>query len=306
MTDVSFGRLRDVALREAWAHEAHAFTPWLAQNIDHIAEAIGVPLTLDRAEVSVGSFYADILARTPEGEVVLIENQLEQTDHTHLGQIMTYLAGLDARIVIWIAPSFREPHLSAIRWLNQHTAANFSFFALRLRVVRIENSPFAPIFDVVEKPSVFERAVQEATGGEATAQARASAARVEFWSGYLDSYPDAVEHGITTSGGANKFRVVIPGRLLLGRYITNNSCGVFLRGPDGSDPEALRELLEPYRDEMAVRLGDTQDNTTWCAISSAPLPLGDRARWPDAFEFLEVRSRLYLSTLTELFGDAAA
>lgn len=306
MNDVSFGRLRDVGLREAWAHEAHTFTPWLARNIDHIAEAIGVPLALDRTEVSVGSFYADILAHTPEGEVVLIENQLEQTDHTHLGQIMTYLAGLDARIVVWIAPSFREPHLSAIRWLNQHTAASFSFFALRLRVVRIENSPFAPIFDVVEKPSVFERAVQEVASGEATAQARAAAARVEFWSGYLDRYPNAVEHGITASGGANKFRVVIPGRLILGRYIASNTCGVFLRGPDGSDPEALRELLAPYRDEMAVRLGNMRDSTTWCAISSAPLPLGDRDRWPEAFEFLEARSRLYLSTLTELFGDAAA
>ena len=154
MSDIAFGRLEDRPLREAWAHEALAFTPWLAENIDHISEAIGLPLELTGTEVAVDAFAADILARNPQDDsVVLIENQLEQSDHTHLGQILTYLAGLSARTVVWIAPSFREPHLSAIRWLNQHTADGFSFFALRLRVVRIGESPYAPIFEVVEKPS---------------------------------------------------------------------------------------------------------------------------------------------------------
>jgi hypothetical protein len=134
MNEVVFGRLTDLLPREAWKHEAHAFTPWLAENIDQLSEAVGIPLELTGTDIAVENFAADILARDSEnGTIVLIENQLEVTDHTHLGQIMTYLAGLEAQVVIWIAPKFREPHLSAIRWLNEHTADGFSFFAVRLR-----------------------------------------------------------------------------------------------------------------------------------------------------------------------------
>ena len=160
MTDVSFDRLRDVALREAWSHEANDFTPWLARTSTTSPRPSACARD-HRHEVLVGTFYADILARNPQDDgLVLIENQLEQTDHTHLGQIMTYLAGLEAKTVIWIAPAFREPHLSAIRWLNQHTADGFAFFALRLRVVRIGDSPYAPMFEVVEKPNGWDTAIR--------------------------------------------------------------------------------------------------------------------------------------------------
>lgn len=158
MTDIRFGRLEDLPLRDAWKHEAHQFTPWLADNIDHLSEVIGIPLELTGTEVAVETFSADILARNPmDDSIVLIENQLETTDHTHLGQIMTYLAGLDAQTVVWIAPAFREPHLSAIRWLNEHTSDGFSFFAVKARVVRIGDSPYAPIFEVLEKPDFWQR-----------------------------------------------------------------------------------------------------------------------------------------------------
>lgn len=164
MTSIQFGRLTDMPLREAWKHEATEFTPWLAENIDHLSEAIGIPLELTGTEVAVESFSADILARNPmDDSVVLIENQLETTDHTHLGQIMTYLAGLEAQTVVWIAPAFREPHLSAIRWLNEHTADGFSFFAVKARVVRIGDSPYAPIFDVAEKPDEWGRKIKGET-----------------------------------------------------------------------------------------------------------------------------------------------
>ncbi|WP_127600241.1 hypothetical protein [Nitratireductor alexandrii] len=105
MSDVTFGRLTDLLPREAWRHEALSFTPWLAANIDQLAEVVGIPLEITGTEIAVEAFAADILARNPsDGTVVLIENQLEQTDHTHLGQIMTYLAGLEAHTVIWVAP----------------------------------------------------------------------------------------------------------------------------------------------------------------------------------------------------------
>ena len=138
--DTKLGTLKNVNLREAWSHEAQDFTPWLADNLDRLSAAIGIPLELEGQEVSVDSFSADILARNPQNDSrVLIENQLEQTDHTHLGQILTYLAGLEAQVVIWVASSFRDPHISAVQWLNDDTVAPFAFFAVQVKAVQIGN-----------------------------------------------------------------------------------------------------------------------------------------------------------------------
>ena len=161
MTIPELGKLEEVDLRQAWPHEARSFTPWLSENIEMLSSVIGIPLELEGQEVAVEQFSADILARNPRDDSrVLIENQLEQSDHGHIGQIMTYLAGLDVNTVIWIAASFREPHLSAIRWLNDHTIEPFAFFAIKLSIVRIADSPMAPVFEVVVKPNTWERQLQ--------------------------------------------------------------------------------------------------------------------------------------------------
>src|ERR1700678_238465 len=147
MSEVTFGILEDVAPRAAWPQEARQFTPWLANNLGHLGKELGLMLELESIETPVGTFSADILAReTATGDAVLIENQLEISDHKHLGQIMTYLSGLSAKKIVWVAPWFKDEHLSAIRWLNANTVDPFSFFAVRVRVVRISNSPFAPLF----------------------------------------------------------------------------------------------------------------------------------------------------------------
>lgn len=139
--DTIFGTLIDVPIRGAWQHEAQRFTPWLASNLDRLSTLIGIPLELIGTETRVGSFSADIIAKNAaDDSIVLIENQLESSDHTHLGQIMTYLAGLSTHTMIWVAPNFRDEHLSAIRWLNEHTIDPFAFFAIRVRVLRIDNS----------------------------------------------------------------------------------------------------------------------------------------------------------------------
>ncbi|TPE47174.1 hypothetical protein [Amaricoccus solimangrovi] len=303
MTDVSFDRLRDVALREAWAHESLAFTPWLARNIEHIADAVGIPLEITGTEVSVGSFYADILGQTPDGGVVLIENQLEQTDHTHLGQIMTYLAGLEAKMVIWIAPSFREPHLSAIRWLNLNTADGFSFFALRLRVVRIGDSPYAPIFEVVEKPNGWERDVHAKV--EATASA-ANDRYAAFWSAFLDRHPEAARRGLKVIRDSNLWLPSPPQGTILGLFITRKDCGVYLRGPSKSNFDEIVARFEPCRDALEERLGvpaAPRADLNWLYVSQIARSYTDEANWPEMIDFMEERSKLYLATLTELFGN---
>ena len=191
---MKFGQLKDMDLREVWPYEANNFTPWLAENLSHLPEAIGIPLELEGTEIAVEGYSADILATYPaDGSRVIIENQLESTDHTHLGQIMTYLAGLEAKTVVWIARDFRGPHLSAIRWLNTHTTDEFAFFAIKLRVVQIgdNSSIVAPLFEVVERPNEWERQVQavnDIDGNERLNNLRKF--RSNFWQSYIEQHPD--------------------------------------------------------------------------------------------------------------------
>lgn len=159
------GRLESIPLREAWEHEASQFTPWLAQpdNIALLSEALGIELEVTAQEQSVGAFSADILCKdAANGQTVLIENQLERTDHTHLGQIITYAAGLGANTVIWISAKFREEHRAAIDWLNENTADALQFFGVEVELWQIGNSPFAPKFNVVSKPNDWTKTVHAA------------------------------------------------------------------------------------------------------------------------------------------------
>ncbi len=114
------GRLRRVAnARDVWTSEAGDFTPWLAENLDVLADELGMSLTLQATEVPVGEFRLDIEAQTPDGRVVIIENQLERTDHGHLGQLLVYASGLEAAAVVWVAPRFRDDHRRTLDWLNE-------------------------------------------------------------------------------------------------------------------------------------------------------------------------------------------
>ena len=150
------GRLTKVDLRSYWKKEDTEFTPWLAQeeNIQLLSETIGVELETVSQEENVGPFRADILCKdTATNHFVLIENQLERTDHTHLGQLMTYAAGLDAVTIIWIAQTFTEEHRAALDWLNRITDDTFNFFGIEIELYKIGDSVSAPMFNLVSKPN---------------------------------------------------------------------------------------------------------------------------------------------------------
>lgn len=156
------GKLESIPLREAWESESSQFTPWLAmpENIALLSEALGIELEVTGQEQSVGAFSADILCKdTGTGQTVLIENQLERTDHTHLGQIITYAAGLNANTVVWISGSLREEHRAAIDWLNENTVDSLQFFGVEVELWRIGDSPFAPKFNVMSKPNDWSKTV---------------------------------------------------------------------------------------------------------------------------------------------------
>ncbi|MGL5363518.1 MAG: DUF4268 domain-containing protein, partial [Bosea sp. (in: a-proteobacteria)] len=163
MTELTLGRLSQVDVRTVWRHEAADFTPWLAQpeSLKLLAETLRLgELTLQATEKDVGDFSADIVALEEDGTHVLIENQLEATDHRHLGQVLTYLAGLEGEAtIVWIATRFREEHRAAIDWLNANTNERFDFFGIEIEVLKIGSSAAAPRFNIVAKPNDWSRAV---------------------------------------------------------------------------------------------------------------------------------------------------
>lgn len=164
-------KLERVPLREAWKHEANDFTPWLAEedNLNTLADALGLAdLELVATEHWVGEFKLDILCTSGDDQVI-IENQLEKTNHSHLGQILTYAAGTGAKKVIWVAESFRPEHVAALEFLNQNTTEELSFFAVEVELWRIGDSPFAPKFEVVAKPNDWAKSGREQTKAAANA-----------------------------------------------------------------------------------------------------------------------------------------
>lgn len=160
---INLGRLAPVPVRSVWPDEARHFTPWLADNLDALGEALGMELQLEAVERAVGPFRADILARDLRGgdeDLVLIENQFGITDHDHAGKLLTYAAGLRPRTVIWIAETFRDEHRAAIEHLNEITREEYRFFAVTVQAMRIgDHPPVAPHFTVVARPNDWSRQV---------------------------------------------------------------------------------------------------------------------------------------------------
>lgn len=162
MTEREMGKIEEVDLREIWPNEAVDFTPWLAKHLDLLGEALHLDLDLVEAEGQVGPFAVDIVADAGSG-LVVIENQLEQTDHSHLGQLLTYAAGRDARILIWITPQFRDEHRAALDWLNHWTPEEIEVYGVEVRAIRIGDSLAAPEFRAVAFPNSWSRGASSRT-----------------------------------------------------------------------------------------------------------------------------------------------
>lgn len=187
-TSIKLSKITKVDLRSCWQNEASDFTPWLASedNIALLADALGMnELEVKSQEEHVGPFRADILCVDPgTDKLVLIENQLEKTDHNHLGQIMTYAAGLDAVTIIWIAEHFTEEHRAAIDWLNRITDKEFNFFGVEIELIKIGDSPAAPIFNVIAKPNGWSKDVRSSqSSGEARSEG--DSFKFNYWSDFI-------------------------------------------------------------------------------------------------------------------------
>ncbi len=260
---IKLSKITKLALRDCWQNEATDFTPWLAQeeNIALLAEALGLnELEVKAQEEHVGPFRADILCVDPgTDKLVLIENQLEKTDHNHLGQILTYAAGLDAVTIIWIAERFTEEHRAAIDWLNSITDKEFNFFGIEIGLIKIGDSPAAPIFNVIAKPNGWSKNVKSSSQSSNDNHTEVEISRYEFWSAFCDymnnnpskkfrTQSPSYDHWLNIAIGKSNYQIC-----LLLNY-REQKITVQLYIGDDLDKTSFDKLSE-YREKAKVAIG---------------------------------------------------
>lgn len=288
---VHIGRLEHVPLRELWKHEARDFTTWLAGNLDLLSEALGLRLTLIQTEVATGTFSADILADIGNERQAVIENQLESTDHDHLGKLITYLSNLNANVAIWITSSPRPEHEQAIHWLNEWLPKDIAFYLVKVEAVRIADSHPAPLFSVVAGPS---KAAHEA--GEAKKDlAERNILRQEFWKQLLErarekttlharispSFDFWISKGAGSSGLAYNYLI----------RTHDSSVELYIDKANAEENKAIFDKLLHDKEAIEQAFGapldwqrlDTRKACRICCVFAGG-GLRDRDRWPEIQE----------------------
>lgn len=190
---MKIGMLTEVDIRELWKHEQYDFSNWLAEpeNIAYLNDILGLTLVEVNKEAYVGSYRCDIVAvDETDGTKVIIENQLESSNHDHLGKIITYASGLDAKVIVWIVKQAREEHRSAIEWLNNNTQSGIDFFLIELHAYMIGDSDPAPKFEVIEQPNDFIKSSKNATSCDSLNKSQTE--RLTFWTQFND---EIIAHG---------------------------------------------------------------------------------------------------------------
>jgi hypothetical protein len=292
--------LTRVPLREAWENEAGDFTPWLAEsdNLDGLADVLGLSeLVCVAIEHWVGKFKLDMLCTDGDDQVV-IENQLEETDHKHLGQILSYAAGVDAKKVIWVAESFQPEHATALQFLNDNTTDDLAFFGVQVELWRIGDSPLAPKFEVVVKPNDW------AKSGRRLARVAADASPVKqlqlkFWEALIETLAKNApqirpqkprpQHWLNNTIGRSGFGLIITANT------RDERLGVEL-GMLGTQAKGRFADLSARREEIESKLGfelDWQElpDSMGCRIATWYLKasIEDEDRWNEYLDWLTQR-----------------
>lgn len=296
----TLSKLERVSLREAWKHEAGDFTPWLAEsdNLNALADALGLSeLVKVATEHWVGDFKVDILCTDGEDQVI-IENQLEKTNHSHLGQLLAYAAGIGARKVIWIAESFRQEHAAALQFLNDNTTDDLSFFAVEVELYRIGDSPLAPKFEVAVKPNDWARSGRERARA-ASSSSPTKQLQQKFWMALIEHLATAAPNIRPQKPRPQHWLNNSIGRAGFGLNITANTrderLGVELWIPGEEAKRHFAELAK-HKKDIEDKLGyplDWQELpdkkacriASWCPHAS----IEDEGRWKEYFAWLTER-----------------
>lgn len=292
---VSLGKLKEIKdLRKVWPHEALDFTPWLAEeeNLGMLGDAVGLEITLDETESSVGNFNVDIYAfETGTDRKIIIENQLEDTNHDHLGKLITYASGKSADVVIWVVKRAREEHRAAIEWLNNHTDEKIGFFLVEIKLYQIGNSDIAVKFEVVEKPNDWAKEIKHQSNNSPTLQAR-----YEYWCAFneyafnnqefakfFNKRKASTGHWMTLSVGSSTCYINL---LQIRKY---NSIGVEWNIQDDKD---LYRMFFSHKSEIETEMGvsldwrELPDKKTSRIIIMNDADFENKDSWEEQFEWI--------------------
>ena len=311
---IPLGTFERVSLREAWPTEDDNFTPWLAKpdNIKLLGDALNMELEVEAVEHRVGSFLADILAQAVDeaDHRVIIENQFGRTNHGHLGQILTYLAGIDgAKTVVWIAETIQSDHRAAVDWLNAKTTEEFSFFAIEIELWRIGNSPPAPRFNVIASPNDWTRTTRTAVRqlDEAPSEG-ARAIRLAYWRSfaeYLEQQRSAFhirrpckDHWFSFGIGSSKFHInatvsTDKQRISVELYNSNDPAKTAFRALEAQKAEIEKEFGEPLSwEELAGK------KATRIAAYKYGVNPSDEKQYPDLHAWMLTK----MDRIKQVFG----
>lgn len=289
----NLGTLKEITdLRSIWPHEALNFTPWVAENVDLLADAVGLDITVDETESSVGDFNVDIYAsETGTDRKIIIENQLEDTDHDHLGKLITYASGKGADVVIWVVKHAREEHKAAVEWLNNHTDDKIGFFLCEIKLFQIGDSQIAPAFTVVERPNDWTKEIRKTASANSTQQQR-----LEYWQAFNDyAFSDAnfsrifnkrkptTDHWMDFSIGSSACHIAVS------QIQKRKAVDVELYIND--DKELFKSLFA-HKDEieknMEIELEwkELPERKASRILIEKTVDLDDRATWPEQFDYI--------------------
>ena len=289
----NLGTLKEITdLRSIWPHEALNFTPWGAENVDLLADAVGLDITVDETESSVGDFNVDIYAsETGTDRKIIIENQLEDTDHDHLGKLITYASGKGADVVIWVVKHAREEHKAAVEWLNNHTDDKIGFFLCEIKLFQIGDSQIAPAFTVVERPNDWTKEIRKTASANSTQQQR-----LEYWQAFNDyAFSDAnfsrifnkrkptTDHWMDFSIGSSACHIAVS------QIQKRKAVDVELYIND--DKELFKSLFA-HKDEieknmeMELEWKELPERKASRILIEKTVDLDDRATWPEQFDYI--------------------
>lgn len=259
---MALGKFVKVELRHFWPDEARNFTPWLAkeENIQELSNTIGIDIEVEATEQFIGNFKADIVARDiSNDQKIIIENQLEKSNHDHLGKIITYASGVGASTIIWICSAITEEHRQAINWLNEHTSDELRFFALEIELWKIDDSKPAPRFNVICRPNEWFKSTKKSTAVKELSETKSL--QLEYWN-YLRDYLNQqqstlnlrtprAQHWYSIAIGRSKFNISLTVNTVQKRL----GCEIYLRGESAKAAfHLLKQQQAMIEQELAATL----------------------------------------------------
>jgi hypothetical protein len=306
-------KLSKVDLRQLWTHEAHDFTKWLSEpdNLELLSDEIGIGIELIQIEANVGRYNVDVLAQEENtGRKIIIENQLEMTDHGHLGQLITYAAGHEAEFIIWLVRDAREEHQQAVAWLNEHTDDKINFFLVVVELWQIGSSDAAVKFSVVSRPNDWKKAVMETGAGGEPSETKTM--QLDFWQRFREfASPKYPELKLRNPLARNYYDVSI-GRpdchVLLSVLSRENKvcCELYIQ----RSKELFSQL---YQQKSAIEKDlDLEGKIEWQELPErkssrigtfAPFDFDDDKNWEQAFQWLAQNCIRFKKTFSKNWAE---